>query len=386
MFTKLFTKIFGKKKSIQRRIIKTAILYILIVIAIAAFLFYVFVQRSINIKLIEINEQQGQSIKDLLNISSRSIRVSIVSILLITIALMQNISRKIVNPIKKITDATKKVASGDFTIELETKRDDEIGELTHNFNKMVKELNSIECLQKDFINNVSHEIKTPISSIQGFAKLLEADDLSKEERKEYAEIIKEESDRLLYLSTNILKLAKLENQERIMNKTKFNIAEQIRRTISVLEPKWKEKNIKFNVSLKEQEFLGEKDLMYQVWMNIIENSIKFSKQDGQIDVKMKTNQDSIIVEIKDYGIGMEEEEAKKIFDRFYQIDKSHTKPGAGLGMTIAKRIVELSGGKIEVTSKLNENTTFIVTLPSKLEFEQMGTDPFCLNYNLYKQL
>lgn len=366
MFTNFLTTIFGKKESIQRRIIKTAILYILIVIAIAAFLFYVFVQRSINIKLIEINEQQGQSIKDLLNISSRSIRVSIVSILLITIALMQNISRKIVNPIKKITDATKKVASGDFTIELETKKNDEIGELTHNFNKMVKELNSIECLQKDFINNVSHEIKTPISSIQGFAKLLEADDLSKEERKEYAEIIKEESDRLLYLSTNILKLAKLENQERIMNKTKFNIAEQIRRTISVLEPKWKEKNIKFNVSLKEQEFLGEKDLMYQVWMNIIENSIKFSKQDGQIDVKMKTNQDSIIVEIKDYGIGMEEEEVKKIFDRFYQIDKSHTKPGAGLGMTIAKRIVELSGGKIEVTSKLNESTTFIVTLPIKL--------------------
>ena len=368
MFTNFLTTIFGKKESIQRRIIKTAILYILIVIAIAAFLFYVFVQRSINIKLIEINEQQGQSIKDLLNISSRSIRVSIVSILLITIALMQNISRKIVNPIKKITDATKKVASGDFTIELETKRNDEIGELTHNFNKMVKELNSIECLQKDFINNVSHEIKTPISSIQGFAKLLEADDLSKEERKEYAEIIKEESDRLLYLSTNILKLAKLENQERIMNKTKFNIAEQIRRTISVLEPKWKEKNIKFNVSLKEQEFWGEKDLMYQVWMNIIENSIKFSKQDGQIDVKMKTNQDSIIVEIKDYGIGMEEEEAKMIFDRFYQVDKSHTKPGAGLGMTIAKRIVELSDGKIEVKSKLNESTTFIVTLPSKLEF------------------
>lgn len=366
MFTNFLTTIFGKKESIQRRIIKTAILYILIVIAIAAFLFYVFVQRSINIKLIEINEQQGQSIKDLLNISSRSIRVSIVSILLITMALMQNISRKIVNPIKKITDATKKVASGDFTIELETKRNDEIGELTHNFNKMVKELNSIECLQKDFINNVSHEIKTPISSIQGVAKLLEADDLSKEERKEYAEIIKEESDRLLYLSTNILKLAKLENQERIMNKTKVNIAEQIRRTISVLEPKWKEKNIKFNVSLKEQEFLGEKDLMYQVWMNIIENSIKFSKQDGQIDVKMKTNQDSIIVEIKDYGIGMEEEEAKKIFDRFYQVDKSHTKPGAGLGMTIAKRIVELSGGKIEVKSKLNESTTFIVTLPIKL--------------------
>ena len=128
------------------------------------------------------------------------------------------------------------------------------------------------------------------------------------------------------------------------------------------------KNIKFNVNLKEQEILGEKDLLNQVWINILENSIKFSEKDGQIDVKMKTNQENITVEIKDYGIGMEEEEAKKIFDRFYQVDKSHTKPGAGIGMTIAKRIVELSGGKIEVESKLNKGTTFIVTLPSKLEF------------------
>lgn len=126
MFEKIFTKIFGKKKSIQRKIIKTAVIYILIVIAVTAFLFYIFVQRSINIKLIEINAQQRQSVKELIKISSRSIRVSIISILLITIALIQNIARKIVNPIKKITDATKKVAAGDFTVELETVRNDEI--------------------------------------------------------------------------------------------------------------------------------------------------------------------------------------------------------------------------------------------------------------------
>lgn len=126
MFKKLFTTIFGKKKSIQRKIIKTSVIYILIVIALTAFLFYIFVQRSINIKLIEINAQQRQSVKDLIKISSRSIRLSIISILLITIALIQNISRKIVNPIKKITDATKKVAAGDFTVELETVRNDEI--------------------------------------------------------------------------------------------------------------------------------------------------------------------------------------------------------------------------------------------------------------------
>ena len=126
MLKKFFTTIFGKKKSIQRRIIKTSVIYILIVISLTAFLFYIFVQRSINIKLIEINAQQRQSVKDLIKISSRSIRLSIISILLITIALIQNISRKIVNPIKKITDATKKVAAGDFTVELETVRNDEI--------------------------------------------------------------------------------------------------------------------------------------------------------------------------------------------------------------------------------------------------------------------
>ena len=126
MFEKIFIAIFGKKKSIQRKIIKTAVLYILIVIALTAFLFYVFVHRSINVKLIEINMEQRQAAKDLLKISSRSIRVSIISIVLITIALVQNISRKMVSPIKKITEATKKVAAGDFTVELETKRDDEI--------------------------------------------------------------------------------------------------------------------------------------------------------------------------------------------------------------------------------------------------------------------
>lgn len=126
MFEKVFIAIFGKKKSIQRKIIKTAVLYILIVIALTAFLFYVFVHRSINVKLIEINMEQRQATKDLLKISSRSIRVSIISIVLITIALVQNISRKMVSPIKKITEATKKVAAGDFTVELETKRDDEI--------------------------------------------------------------------------------------------------------------------------------------------------------------------------------------------------------------------------------------------------------------------
>ena len=333
----MFEKIFGKKNSIQRKIITTTITYILIAIVITSFCFYIFVHKSVSMELIKISVTQKEAAKQVTKVFNRSIRIAIIGLISAAILIVSSIARKMLNPIKKITDATKKVASGDFSVHLETDRKDEIGELTHNFNKMVKELNSIECLQKDFINNVSHEIKTPISSIQGFAKLLEEEDLSKEEREEYSGIIQEEADRLLYLSTNILKLAKLENQERLTNTEEICVAEQIRKTISVLEPKWKEKNIKFNVSLKENKIYGEKELLFQVWMNLIENAIKYSKEKGQIDIKMKESNENILVEIKDCGQGMTKEECEKIFDRFYQADKTHSERGVGLRSCYCKK-------------------------------------------------
>ena len=326
----MFEKIFGNKNSIQRKLITTTITYILIAIAITSFCFYIFVHNSVSMELIKISVTQKEAAKEVVKVSNRSIRIAIIALISAAILIVSSIARKMLNPIKKITNATKKVASGDFSVQLQTDRQDEIGELTHNFNQMVKELNSIECLQKDFINNVSHEIKTPISSIQGFAKLLEEDDLSEDERKEYSGIIQEEANRLLYLSTNMLKLAKLENQERIKNKTEVCIAEQIRKTISVLEPKWKEKRIKFNVKLKEEKVYGEKELLFQVWMNLIENAIKYSKQDGQIDIKMLTGAEKLKIEVKDYGQGIPEEEYEKVFDRFYQVDKTHSEKGTGL--------------------------------------------------------
>ena len=333
----MFNKIFGKRNSIQRKVITTSVMYILITVIITMFLFYAFIQKSINMKLVEINVGQKQEAKEVLSMSSRSIRIAILGLILTNIFIIASITRKMLRPIEKITDATKKVAGGDFSVHLETDRKDEIGELTHNFNQMVKELNSIECLQKDFINNVSHEVKTPISSIQGFAKLLEADDLSTEERKEYSGIIKEETDRLLYLSNNMLKLAKLENQERLTNTEEVCIAEQIRRTISVLEPKWKEKNINFNVGLNETKIFGEKELLFQVWMNLIENAIKYSKENSQIDIRMKEVGNSLEIEIKDYGQGIGKEDCEKIFDRFYQVDKTHSQRGAGLRTCYCKK-------------------------------------------------
>ena len=218
---------------------------------------------------------------------------------------------------------------------------------------MTSELKNIGNMQQEFINNVSHEIKTPISSIAGFAKLLNQENLSQEERQEYSEIIIEESQRLTNLTGKMLKLSKLHNQEKIINKQKIIIAEQIRKAVALLEPKWSKKNLVINVELEERVFFGDEELIFQVWVNLIENAIKFSKQNGKIDIK----------EFEEYGVGMQEDEIEKIFERFYQADISHSEEGSGLGLAIVKRIIELSGGKIEIKSKQNEGTTAIVKLP-----------------------
>lgn len=362
----MFEKILGRKKSIQRSLIMDFMLSIIIVVIISLIGFYIFVNKEALDTLIQINLESNEKIRELLGIIKRSIFILIINTILISAIAMKITSKKMLQPIRKITEATKKVSSGDFKVRLETKRSDEIGELTNNFNQMVKELGGIEVLQKEFIDNVSHEMKTPITSIQGFAKLLE-EDLPKEERKEYVKIITEESDRLLKLSTSMLKLSKLQNQDRITKNERINITEQIRKIISLLEPKWKEKEIIFNISAKEIYFYGDEELTYQIWINLIDNAIKFSKEKGKIDVIVKEENNSIVIKIKDYGIGMDEEEQKRIFTRFYQIDKSHSSEGSGLGLAIVKRIVELSKGTIEIESKKNLGTTFIVKLPNPQE-------------------
>ena len=360
----MFEKILGKKKSIQRSLVRSFIISIALVIIITIIEFSIFVLPSINNQLIDISKE---NVNSLIYVVRRFLGITIVNIILISVVLIRINTKKMLQPMKQINEATKKVTAGDYDIELETKREDEIGELTQNFNKMTKGLQSIENLQKEFINNVSHEIKTPISSIQGFAKLLKDKNLSDKEREEYSNIIIEESERLTNLTGKMLKLAKLHNQDRIINKQEILIAEQLRKAISLLDPKWTEKGIKINVSFEENIFLGDEELIFQVWINLLENAIKFSKTNGKIDVKVSHKNNDIIVTIKDYGVGMQEDEIEKAFERFYQIDKSHSEEGSGLGLAIVKRIIELSDGKIEIESKENKGTTVIVKLPKPSE-------------------
>lgn len=363
MFKKIVQKIFGKRNSMQRSLMRSFIIALVLVAILTVIEFSVFVVPTMQDKLIEINIHDKEQIDSLVYITRKICGFAILNIVIISAVLVRINLKNIFRPIEQINEATKKVALGEYDIELETKREDEIGELTNNFNKMTRGLKSTENLQKEFINNVSHEIKTPVSSIEGFAKFLKDKDLTDEEREEYANIIIEEAKRLENLTGKILKLSKLNNQEIITNKQEIEVAEQIRKAISLLEPKWSKKDIKINVSLEEKIFLGDEDLIFQVWVNIIDNAIKFSNEGESIDIKVYEKDGNINVEIKDHGIGMKEEELEKVYDRFYQIDRSHSKEGSGLGLAIVKRIVELSEGKIEIKSKENKGTTVIVKLP-----------------------
>lgn len=367
MFKKIVQKIFGKRNSMQRSLMRSFIIALVLVAILTVIEFSVLVVPTMQDKLIEINIHDKGQIDSLLYITRKICGFAILNIVIISAVLVRINLKNIFRPIEQINEATKKVALGEYDIELESKREDEIGELTNNFNKMTRGLKSTENLQKEFINNVSHEIKTPVSSIEGFAKFLKDKNLTDEEREEYTNIIIEEAKRLENLTGKILKLSKLNNQEVITNKQEIDIAEQIRRAISLLEPKWSKKDIKINVSLDEKVFLGDEDLIYQVWVNIIDNAIKFSNEGGSIDIKVYEKDKNIIVEIKDHGIGMKEEELEKVYDRFYQIDKSHSKEGSGLGLAIVKRIVGLSEGKIEIKSKENKGTTVTVKLPVSIE-------------------
>lgn len=270
----------------------------------------------------------------------------------------------LLKPLNQLIDATRQVSKGNFDVKAkELNHKFGVGELIKSFNTMTSELSSIEMLRTDFISNVSHEFKTPITSIKGFAKILQNENLSKEEREEYTNIIIEESTRLSHLSTNILKISKLDHQNIVDKKRTFSLDEQIRRSILLLEYLWSDKDIEFNISLEELFYTGDEELLQQVWVNIINNAIKYSHKGNVIDVRLKKLDDKIICKIKDYGTGMSEETKERIFEKFYQGDESRFKEGNGLGLALVKRILELYDGQIKVDSKLNQGTRFTVILP-----------------------
>lgn len=271
-------------------------------------------------------------------------------------------SKLVKKTIKPYFDALDRISRGDFSTgvvdENDILKDNAVAE---KFNQMLKSLRSVETLREGFISDFSHEFKTPIVSISGFAKLLKSADLTEEERNEYLDVIINESDRLVNLSQSVLTLSRLDDQ--VVEKTTFSLDEQLRQSILLFDKALKDKNIQLDLSADNISVHSSQQLLSQVWVNILGNAIKFSPRDSKINIVANDIGDQISVAITDNGCGMDEETQQYIFNKFYQGDKSHSGEGNGLGLAIVQKILRLVGGEITVQSEFGKGSTFTVLLP-----------------------
>jgi len=267
-------------------------------------------------------------------------------------------------PIEQLNEAAKQVATGNFEAKITThSRIMEINNMSASFNRMVQELASIETLRSDFIANVSHELKTPLAAIEGFATLLQDQTLSDADRDEYVHMIIGSARQLSALTENILNLSKLENQEIVIDKATFRLDEQIREAILLLENKWSEKNLDLAIELETVSYYGGESLLRQIWLNLLDNAIKFTQKNGKIEIDLRVHNKKAAVTIKDSGRGINPAEMKHIFDKFYQADTARKASGYGLGLALVKRIADLCEVTVSVQSPPGEGSTFIVELP-----------------------
>ena len=272
-----------------------------------------------------------------------------------------------VGRITRISQAMRDIAKGNFKKRVPEKKETEaiteIGDLERSFNQMARDLEGIEMFRNDFINNFSHEFKTPIVSIRGFARQLQSGSLTDEQKKEYIDIIVSESERLSIMSQNVLLLTKLENQNIVTEKTEFYLDEQIRKCILLLEKSWSEKNIELDIELDEIKYVFNEEMLSHVWINLLSNAIKFTPESGKIRCSLKKVNEGAIFEIEDNGNGMTDDVKSRIFEKFYQGDSSHSTMGNGIGLNIVQRIVYLAGGTVEVQSEPKKGAKFTIYLP-----------------------
>lgn len=279
-------------------------------------------------------------------------------------AITKFITSAFIDPITQLGRAMKEVSDGNFQVTAQCQsRLKDVNDIYDSFNLMVKELAATETLQTDFISNVSHEFKTPINAIEGYASLLQDHQQSQAEQDIYIEKILFNTRRLSTLTGNILLLSKINNQSIHPQRTVFLLDEQIRQAIVALEQKWTEKDIDFDVELDKLSYSGYESLLIHVWTNLIDNAIKFDPQGGMISLRLRQADGSAVFTIDDNGPGVAPEEQERIFHKFYQSDNSHVMDGNGLGLPLVKKIVEFSGGTITLENLPEAGCRFTVRLP-----------------------
>ncbi len=271
------------------------------------------------------------------------------------------IDRAPLRVLNKTINGINRLAKGDYETRIKVSDPPMFLALAERFTTLAAELQNTEMLRSDFVNNFSHEFKTPIVSIQGFAKLLQKGNLTPEQQREYLDIIVTESGRLADMATNVLSLTRVENQEILTDVTSFNLSEQLRNCVLLLEKKWTAKNLDMAIDLEEYNIRASEDLLKEVWINLLDNAIKFSPQSGEIMVQIQPGEGTLTVSITNYGPDIPPEDQKRIFNKFYQGDTSHSGEGTGVGLAVAKRVIDLHQGSIQVSSD-GGKTVFSVTL------------------------
>lgn len=281
--------------------------------------------------------------------------------------------RRIINfgkPLEKILDATQEIMKGNFKVRLQPTNKigfrNEFDVIMEDFNKMAEELDGNATMKNDFIADVSHEFKTPLSVIQNYATMIQEPDLDEEKRQEYAKVLCETSKNLSELVSNILKLNKLENQQIFPEKKPFNLSEQLCECMLVYENEFEKKHIDIELHLDEDLIIkADYDLLMHVWHNLFSNAIKFNRDNGRIVLALYKQGNQAVVTVSDTGCGMSEETSKHIFQKFYQGDTSRSTQGNGLGLALVKRVIDITGGYITVESEIDVGTRFTVSLPLK---------------------
>ncbi|MFP3391926.1 sensor histidine kinase [Brevibacillus sp. SIMBA_040] len=283
---------------------------------------------------------------------------------ILSLVLILIFTRYLVKPLQTLTKATKKLAEGQYDIPLDISRRDEIGDLAANFTQMTQSLKQLDEMRQEFVSNVSHEIQSPLTSIQGFSQAIRSGGVTRQQQETYLAIIEEESRRLSSLSKQLLTLASLDKETGHYEPSVFRLDEQIRQVVLMLEHQWQQKKLHIELELPEVTITSDKHLLSQVWVNLISNSIKFTPPAGTITIKLEGGAQHVVT-IADNGIGISEEELKHIFDRFYKGDKARNREatGSGLGLSIVRKIVQVAGGTIEIHSKEKVGTTIAVRLP-----------------------
>lgn len=291
--------------------------------------------------------------------------IPVITSLLLGHFFSQTVGKRFVRFVEQVNESLKQIAKGNYDVKLEgSPPAQEIREIIQNFNHMTEELAATEMLRNDFVQNVSHEFKTPLTAIEGYATLLQQENLSEEKRQEYTQKILQSTRRLNALAGNVLLLSRLENQELEIQPESYSLDEQIREVILLLEQAWTAKNLELDIQLDDCECSANPALMAHVWQNLLSNAIKFSPDSGVIGILLQHTPDGIRVSVSDQGPGMTGEVMHRVFEKFYQGDTTRSTQGNGLGLSLAKRIVDLHGGTIAVDSQPGHGAIFTVTLPN----------------------